>query len=233
MRSGDVPRPALLPEAVAAPRIRAGGAARFPASHGGLFGSIRRMNPDLTLLRHGETEWSLSGRHTGLTDIPLTARGEDEARRSGERLKDIRFTQVFTSPRVRARRTCELAGLGGLAVVNDDLREWTYGDYEGLVQAEIQARFPGWDIFENGCPGGESPAQVSDRADRVIAMIRSLDGNVAVVSHGHFTRVLALRWIGLPIIHGNRLESYTASISRLGYSKDSGLPLIKVWNRTE
>ncbi len=190
------------------------------------------MLSPLTLLRHGETEWSLSGRHTGLSDIPLTARGEDEARASGERLKDRVFARVFTSPRVRARRTAELAGLGALAQVDEDLREWTYGDYEGLVQSEIQARHPGWDIFEHGCPNGEMPTEVSARADRVIARIRALGGPTIVVSHGHFTRVLALRWIGLPIAHGNRLESFTASISILDTSKDSGKPLIQVWNQT-
>jgi broad specificity phosphatase PhoE len=190
------------------------------------------MPPDLYLLRHGETEWTISGRHTGITDIPLTARGEDEARRSGGFFQSIGFTKVFCSPRLRARRTCELAGLSPLMEVHDDLHEWIYGDYEGLLPREIQALRPGWNVFAHGCPGGETPAQVSERADRVIAMVRRLEGKVAVVSHGHFSRALAVRWVGLPIGHGHALESSTGSVSILSYSKNSGLPLIKLWNQT-
>jgi len=189
------------------------------------------MISTLTLLRHGETEWSLSGRHTGVSEIPLTAHGEDEARRAGERLKGTRFTQVFTSPRVRARRTLALVGLAEAAQVNDDLREWTYGDYEGLIQSEIQARHPGWNIFEHGCPNGESPDEVADRADRVIAMVRALGGHSLVVSHGHFTRVLALRWAEIPLSHGNAFYSATASVSVLGYSPEEK-PVIRLWNQT-
>lgn len=186
----------------------------------------------LYLFRHGETEWTISGRHTGITEVDLTPRGEEEARASGGRLAAAGLTRVFTSPRVRARRTCELAGLGALSQVHDDLHEWIYGDYEGLLPREIQARHPGWDVFQHGCPGGETPAEVSARADRVLAMIRSLSGAVAVVSHGHFSRALAVRWVGLPIAHGHILESSTASISLLGFSKNSGKPLIKLWNQT-
>ena len=133
------------------------------------------MPPDLHLLRHGETEWTISGRHTGITEIPLTARGEEEARKSGETLKAIGFTKVFCSPRLRARKTCELAGLGTVMEICDDLHEWIYGDYEGLLPAEIQKLHPGWDVFAHGCPKGETPADVAARADRVIAMVRGLE----------------------------------------------------------
>jgi probable phosphoglycerate mutase len=190
------------------------------------------MTCDLYLLRHGETEWTLSGRHTGISDIPLTSHGEEEARRAGESLRAIGFVKVFTSPRLRARRTCELAGLGALMEVCEDLHEWDYGDYEGLLPTEIQALHPGWDVFEHGCPNGETPEQVSARADRVIAMIRRFEGKVAVVSHGHFSRALATRWVNLPIRHGHVLDSATASISVLSTSRNSGKPVIKIWNRT-
>lgn len=188
------------------------------------------MPASLYLLRHGETEWTISGRHTGITEVPLTARGEVEARNSGDRLKSIGLTKVLCSPRLRARRTCELAGLGPLMSIRADLHEWIYGDYEGLLPSEIQTRHPGWDVFTHGCPNGETPQQVSDRADRVIAEVRKLDGKIGVVSHGHFSRAIAVRWVGLPIAHGHVLESSTASISHLGYSKNSGKPLIKLWN---
>lgn len=187
---------------------------------------------EITLLRHGETAWSLSGQHTGLSEILLTPRGEEEARESGRRLRDVTFDHVLSSPRIRARRTCELAGLGATAQILEDLREWTYGDYEGLLLADIRKRQPGWNIFEHGCPNGESPAQVSDRADRVLKMVRTLSGHVALVSHGHFTRALAIRWTGLAIAHGHILDSATASISILGHDKNSGGRVLKLWNRT-
>lgn len=190
------------------------------------------MATELHLLRHGETEWNLSGRHTGITDIPLTPHGEEEAIKSGERLRAVGFARVLCSPRLRARRTCELAGLGGLMEIDEQLHEWVYGEYEGLLPKEIQARQPGWDVFTNGCPGGETPQQASDRADRVIARIRAMDGKIAVVSHGHFTRVLAMRWVGLPVAYGHVLDSSTASVSVLGFSRNSGKPLIKLWNQT-
>ena len=190
------------------------------------------MATELYLLRHGETAWTISGQHTGISEIPLTPNGEEEARKSGEKLRAIGFSKVFTSPRIRARRTCELAGLGPLAEVCEDLHEWLYGDYEGLLPKEIQQRHPGWDVFQHGCPHGETPEQVSQRADRVLDMIKKIDGKVGVVSHGHFSRALAMRWIKLPITHGAVLESSTASISILGFSKNSGKPLIKLWNQT-
>lgn len=189
------------------------------------------MASELYLLRHGETAWSLSGQHTGISEIPLTPHGEEEARRLGRNLHGVSFTHVLTSPRVRARRTCDLAGLGSLVQVEDDLHEWSYGDYEGLLPTEIQQRHPGWDVFKNGCPNGETPEQVSARADRVLEKIKGIDGRVAVVSHGHFTRALALRWIQLPIVHGSVLDSCTASMNILGFSKNRGTPLIKLWNK--
>lgn len=190
------------------------------------------MAAELILLRHGETEWTLSGRHTGITEIPLTPHGEEEARLSGQFLKGIDFQRVFTSPRLRARRTCELAGFGAKADVCDDLHEWLYGDYEGLLPQEIQQRHPGWDVFTHGCPNGETPAQASARADRFLKKIHGIEGRVMVVSHGHFSRVLAMRWVGLDIRHGHILDSATASVSVLAFSKNSGKPLIKTWNRS-
>lgn len=191
------------------------------------------MASSLYLLRHGETEWTISGRHTGISDIPLTAHGEDEARASGTRLQSFGLTKVFCSPRLRARRTCELAGLAPLMEIKEELHEWIYGDYEGLLPSEIQERHPGWDVFTHGCPNGETPQQVSDRADQVIARIRAMEGKIAVVSHGHFSRALAIRWVNLPIQHGHVLESSTASISVLGYGKNNNKPLIKLWNQKQ
>ncbi len=191
------------------------------------------MAIEVYLLRHGETEWTISGRHTGITEVPLTAHGEQEARDSGKFLQTVGFQRVLSSPRVRARRTCELAGLGSVMEVTDDLHEWIYGDYEGLLPKEIQARHPGWDVFTHGCPNGETPAQVSARADNVIARVRSMDGRIAIVSHGHFTRALAVRWVGLPIANGHVLDSSTASVSILGFSKNTGKPQIKLWNHVK
>jgi broad specificity phosphatase PhoE len=190
------------------------------------------MATELYLLRHGETEWTLSGQHTGITEVPLTAHGEEEARRSGEQLRSVGFTRVLTSPRIRAQRTCELAGLKNLAEVHEDLHEWIYGQYEGLLPKEIQKLHPGWNVFQHGCPDGETPAQVTERADRVLKFIAGLPGKVAVVSHGHFTRALAMRWVQLPVAHGAILASSTASISILGFSKNSGKPQISLWNQT-
>jgi broad specificity phosphatase PhoE len=189
------------------------------------------MPSRLYLFRHGETEWSRSGRHTGRTDIPLTEQGEQNARKLEERLRDLRFSQVFTSPRQRARRTCELAGLGPAAKIEPDLAEWDYGDYEGLRSVDIHQRRPDWNIFRDGCPGGEMPPQVSARADRLIARLRTLDGNVALFSHGHFGRVLAARWIGLPVSAGQRFLLDTASLSTLGYEHDDlESRVIALWN---
>jgi probable phosphoglycerate mutase len=171
----------------------------------------------LYLIRHGETEWSLSGQHTGRTDIPLIPRGEDAARKLGQRLREISFTRVLSSPLLRARRTCELAGLFPMAEIEPDLSEWDYGDYEGQTTAEIHRARPDWNLFQDGCPRGESPVQVSERADRVIARLRALEGDVAIFSHGHIGRVLGARWIGLPVEQAQHFLLGTASLSILGY----------------
>jgi broad specificity phosphatase PhoE len=178
----------------------------------------------LHVIRHGETEWSLSGQHTGTSDIPLTARGEDEARGLVRWLGSRSFARVLCSPRQRARRTCELAGLGSAVETAPDLAEWDYGDYEGKRSA---------DIFQDGCPGGESPAAITDRADRLIASLQSLEGNVALFSHGHFSCVLATRWIGLPVIEGQHLSLSTASLSILSYAPSHpDVRVIALWNAT-
>src|SRR5208283_803385 len=156
--------------------------------------------PVLYVARHGETAWSLSGQHTGLTDLPLTANGERNARRLGERLKGQTFVKVFTSPLQRAARTCELAGFGAVAETDPDLVEWNYGEYEGLRLAEILAKRPDWEIFRDGCPRGESPQEIGQRADRVVQRVRAVGGDVLLFSSGHFLRVLATRWLGLPTI---------------------------------
>ena len=154
----------------------------------------------LYLIRHGETEWSLSGRRTGRSDIPLTAHGEDQARELRRRLEHVEFSTVLTSPLQRARRTCELAGLAAAAEIDPDLAEWHYGDYEGRSTVDIRKERPGWNVFRDGVPNGETPSQAGDRADQLIAHLRSLSGDVALFSHGQFGCVLAARWIGLPVI---------------------------------
>jgi broad specificity phosphatase PhoE len=189
------------------------------------------MPAQIFLIRHGETAWSKSGQHTGRTDLPLNEQGEQEARTLVERLGATKFSRVFTSPRQRARRTCELAGLGAAAEVEPDLAEWDYGDYEGLRTAEIFKLQPDWNLFRDGCPHGEMPAEISGRADRLIARLRALEGNVALFSHGHFGRVLAARWIGLPVGAAQRFLLGTASVSVLGYEHDNvAEPVIASWN---
>lgn len=185
----------------------------------------------LYLVRHGETEWSLSGRHTGRTDIALTARGENEARGLAPRLRDIRFAHVLASPLQRARRTCELAGLGAAAEIEADLAEWDYGDYEGQRSVDIRKQRAGWNVFRDGCPRGETPAQVCGRADRLIAKLRALDGNAALFSHGQFGCVLAARWIGLALIEAQHFALDPASLSILGYDPHHpGVAIIALWN---
>jgi len=169
------------------------------------------------LIRHGETTWALTNRHTSRTDIPLTGQGEQDARRLGERLRVIRFDAVLTSPRQRARRTCTLAGLAPIDEVEPDLVEWDYGDYEGKRSIDIRKARPGWNLFRDGCPQGETPGQVSERADRLLTRLRALEGNVALFSHGQFACVLVARWIGLPVIEGQHFMLGTASVSILGY----------------
>ena len=182
--------------------------------------------------RHGETAWSLSGQHTGLTDLPLTERGERNARRLGERLHGINFTKIFTSPLQRAARTCELAGFGAAAEVDRDLLEWNYGEYEGRRTAEILAERPDWELFRDGCPGGESPDQIGARADRVVSRVRAVEGDVLLFSSGHFLRVLAARWLGLPPGAGRYFLLSTASLSALGYEHNRSEPVIRLWNDT-
>ena len=187
--------------------------------------------PRLYVIRHGETAWSLSGQHTGLTDIPLTTRGEDAARALGQRLRGIQFSHVLTSPLRRARQTCELASLVVAAEIEPDLAEWNYGDYEGMLSADIRKARPGWSIFRDGCPGGELPGQISGRTDRFIEHLTALEGNVALFTHGQFASVLAVRWIGLPVGEGIHFPLDTASLSTLGQSP--GHPEVRVialWN---
>ncbi len=188
--------------------------------------------PIVYLARHGETAWSLSGQHTGLTDLPLTERGRQNARLLGARLREMSFAKVFTSPLQRAAQTCELAGFGAVAERDPDLVEWNYGDFEGLRTAEIQARRPGWQLFRDGCPGGESPAQVGARADRVVHRLREVNGNVLIFSSGHLLRTLAARWLELEPDGGRFFVLDTASLSALGYENTLAQPVIKLWNDT-
>lgn len=205
-----------------------------PPKHG--VGETKFMSeslPTVYLARHGETAWSLTGQHTGLTDLPLTERGERTARRLGERLQALTFAKVFTSPLQRARRTCELAGFAVIAETDPDLVEWNYGDYEGRRTTDIRAERPGWQLFLDGCPAGESPQQVATRADRVIRRVRSIDGDVLLFSSGHLIRVLASRWLGLELSANARYFMLsTASLSALGYEHDLSRPVIQFWNDT-
>jgi broad specificity phosphatase PhoE len=185
----------------------------------------------LYLVRHGETAWSISGQHTGLTDIALTAHGEDQARALAPYFAKIRFAKVFSSPLMRARRTCELAGLGAAAQNESDLVEWNYGDYEGRRSADIVKERPGWSVWADGCPHGETPAMVSERADRLLIRLRAIPGNVAVFSHGQFGSALAARWIGLPVGQGQHLELSPATVSTLSVARDHpDIPVISLWN---
>jgi probable phosphoglycerate mutase len=186
--------------------------------------------PSIYVARHGETAWSLSGQHTGLTDLPLTENGERNARALGQRLKGHTFARVFTSPLQRARRTCELAGFGNVAAVDRELVEWNYGDYEGLTSADIHKKRPDWQLFRDGCPGGESVAEVGARADRVLTRLKAIDGDVLIFSSGHISRVLGARWIGLEPAGGKLLLLSTASLSILGYEHGKGDPVLRLWN---
>lgn len=196
--------------------------------------------PFVYLARHGETAWSLTGQHTGTTDLALTACGQINARRLGERLNGLTFAKVFCSPLQRARQTCELAGFGAAAEIDPDmieidrdLVEWNYGEYEGLRTKEIHAQRPGWLLFRDGCPGGETPQNVGVRADRVVSKLRAVDGDVLVFSSGHFLRVLAARWLGLEPSAGRYLLLNTASLSTLGYEHNLTEPVIRLWNDDE
>jgi broad specificity phosphatase PhoE len=186
--------------------------------------------PGIHLARHGETAWSLSGQHTGRTDLPLTERGERHARALGVRLTGLNVAAVLTSPSQRAIRTCELAGFGDAAEVEPDLAEWDYGRYEGRRTADILAETPGWQLFRDGCPDGESPSAIGARADRVVARLRALGADVLIFSSGHILRVLTARWLGLDAAGGRFFMLGTASLSRLGYEHDLTEPAIQLWN---
>ena len=184
------------------------------------------------LARHGETAWSLSGQHTGRTDLPLTERGECNARRLGERLKGLEFASVFTSPLPRASRTCELAGFGQRAEIDPNLMEWNYGKYEGLTSAEIKAQRPDWELFRDGFPSGESFDEIGARADRVVERGRAVDGNVLLFSSAHFLRILAARWLNQPVGGARFFLLGTASLSTLTYEHNLSEPVIGLWNDT-
>ena len=187
--------------------------------------------PVAWLVRHGETEWSVAGRHTGLSDLPLTARGEDSARDLVARLRRLVVAKVYTSPLKRAARTCALAGYGDVAQTDPDLVEWDYGEFEGLTAREIRARQPGWTLFRDGCRGGETLAAVGARADRVVQRLRAVDGNTLVFSSGHFLRVLAARWLDETPSTARHFVLGTAAICALGYDHDRTEPVIRLWNQ--
>jgi len=187
--------------------------------------------PQVYLARHGNTAWTVTGQHTGLTDLPLTPNGECNARRLGERLKGMTFAKVFTSPLQRAARTCELAGFGAVAEIDPDLVEWNYGQYEGLRSDEILRERPGWQLFRDGAPGGESPDQIGVRADRVVERLRAVQGNVLIFSSGHFIRVLTARWLALGLVSAGKYFLLSpASLSALGYEHNFSQPVIRLWN---
>lgn len=188
--------------------------------------------PVIHLARHGETAWTVSGQHTGLTDLPLTERGERNARSLGERLRGLTFAGVLVSPLQRARRTCELAGFGAVCQVDRDLVEWDYGKYDGRRTPEIHAERPDWQLFRDGCPGGEMPDQVGCRADRIIGRVRAIPGDVLIFSSGHFLRVLAARWLGLEPAAGRFFMLSTASLSALSYENTLSQPAIRLWDDT-
>jgi probable phosphoglycerate mutase len=188
-----------------------------------------RSGPQCLLIRHGETEWSLNGRHTGRTDLPLLAEGEEQARALRAKLAGYQLAEVLTSPLQRARVTSDLAGLGGLAVVDPDLAEWDYGSYEGLTTPEIRAARPGWELFAHGAPGGETAEEVGARVDRVIARVRAVDGDVACVAHSHVLRVLAARWIDLEPSAGRHFILGPAGLSVLGWDREQ--PVVAHWNQ--
>lgn len=187
--------------------------------------------PVVVLARHAETEWSISGRHTGSTDLPLTADGRRKAELTGERLRGRTFARVLTSPLERARETCRIAGFGDVAVVSDDLHEWDYGEYEGVTTADIRKENPDWELFRDGAPGGESPDDVARRADRVVAALLEVNnggGDAIVFSHGHMLCALGVRWIGLAVAQGRHVVLDTGTLSTLGWKREARV--IRVWN---
>ena len=191
---------------------------------------MKQTFPQVYLVRHGETAWSISGQHTGHTDIALTGRGEHAAQELSTRLKGLSFAKVFTSPLQRARQTAELAGYGASAEADPDLMEWDYGGYEGRRTVDIRSERPGWGLFEDGCPGGETLLEVALRADRVIARVRALESDVLVFAHREILRILIVRWIALPALEARRLDLATASVSTLGYDHGLEEPVIRLLN---
>ena len=192
--------------------------------------SSHEGRPELVIVRHGETDWTVTGQHTSRTDIPLTPNGIQQGEALGALLAGRRFRLVLTSPRHRAVDTCRRAGFGGQAVISRDLEEWDYGEFEGRTTHEIRQEVPGWSIWRDGCPGGETAADVGRRADRVIGEVRRGDGDVLAFAHGHNLRVLAARWVGLPPTEGRLMVLDTASLSVLGWEREA--PVILKWNRT-
>jgi probable phosphoglycerate mutase len=185
---------------------------------------------EIVVVRHGETEWSASGRHTSRTDLPLTERGRERARRLRGVLADRSFALVLSSPLRRARETCELAGFGDVAVIDDDLHEWDYGEYEGLTTPQIREGRPDWSLWRDGCPGGESPEQVGQRADKVLSRLRDGGDDYLLFAHGHIIRVIAARWVGEPPAFGARLALSTGAVSTLGFERET--EVVAEWNRT-
>lgn len=181
------------------------------------------------LIRHGETDWSLSGRHTGRTDIPLTEQGQIQAKQLADYLKGLGVQKVFSSPSQRAKETCRLAGFLSHAIVDEELHEWDYGDYEGMTTAEIRKTAPLWTIFKQGAPGGESIGDMGQRVNQVMGRLRSIPGDVLIFSSGHFLRSLAARWLGMPVPFGEHLVLSPASISILGFEKE--VPALLAWNQ--
>ena len=183
----------------------------------------------IVLVRHGETEWSVSGQHTSRTDLPLTDAGRERAIALGSELRGNQWEMVLSSPLRRARETCELAGLGHEVAVQEELREWDYGEYEGLTTPQIREQRPGWSLWRDGCPGGETPESISERADRMLGFLRRVDGDCVVFAHGHILRVLAARWIGQSAGFGARLALSTGTLSTLGFERE--MEVVSEWNR--
>ena len=190
---------------------------------------MTREAQEIVLVRHGETEWSRSGKHTGRTDVPLTEDGRSQARMVGAALRNRRFAAVWTSPLVRALETCQLAGFGEVAVASEELMEWDYGEYEGRTTLEIRRERPGWTLWRDGAPGGETVAEVEARVDRALAEVASVDGDVLVFAHGHVLRVLAARWLGLEPADGRLFALDPATLSILGYERETRV--IRLWNQ--
>jgi broad specificity phosphatase PhoE len=183
---------------------------------------------EIVIVRHGETEWSAAGRHTSHTDLPLTEAGREKARRLRDELAGRTFALVLCSPLLRARETCELAGCGKAEVICDDLHEWDYGEYEGLTTAQIRETNPSWDLWRDGCPGGESPRQVKKRADRVLAQLRGADGDAVAFAHGHILRVVTARWLEMGVDAGARFALAAGGLGVLGYERDT--EVLTQWN---